>query len=115
MQRDNSAITASLNWEHLRKLRNSRARVFVALDTPPVFWARAIEEWWETRCLPWKGLRERVLTDSAGLLPSVTLQVLMSLEYRHHSGLRARPSLVKAGSITSPGLPTALDSAQFFL
>lgn len=62
MQRDNSAITLSLNWEHLRKLRNSRATVFMALDAPPVFWARAIEERWETRCLALEGA-ERKGTD----------------------------------------------------
>ena len=55
MQGDNNAIAVSLNREHLRKLRNSRATVFLALDVPRVFWARAMEERWETRCLALEG------------------------------------------------------------
>ena len=62
MQRDNNAITVSLNWEYLRKLGNSRAAVFLPLDAPPVFWARAVEEQWETRCLALVGA-ERKATD----------------------------------------------------
>lgn len=42
----------------------------MALDAPPVFWARAIEERWETRCLALEGA-ERKGTDWFGRTPSI--------------------------------------------
>ena len=36
-------------------LRDSRVAVLLALDAPPAFWAKSMEEQWETRCLALEG------------------------------------------------------------